>query len=589
MGKDMMRLQVDARKTNQTRGTRIAAHAAIVSILIAGMSDGRAQTGPSSAPPHASKKSPTPAPQPRPSNQTPKAQWLVFESVVGARPAHLENHISRIRGAFSDVGYSAITTDVVNDIADGLVPRLGAQNPRTSNVTEILKALDEGYQTYKRDLKFKLAVEQIQRALVLTDNNPTWLVKDTGFQQSVTKAYIALSLSLIKLDRRDEATAVMTELCRILGAPPSLRTEHGGDADEFARSTYKRASAEGLGALTITANNPRALIFVDRVFRGVGTITLEKLLPGKYQVLLQEPNTVGLRYWAEVRAKQHSRLDADLAADQLLVVSDSSIAASFRNDRHREREGEVLASIARRWTARPPFATFAPAQLDGEPVFVGTLYGFDGKWIRHVYIPIAAALDAQTPASFVSAVINGTPAPGIQIVTNTAAAPARARATQTGSHRSLLVTGAGVALLTVGTILQKTVEPEPDGQQTKYLHSKPGIGFAIAGGVVIAAGMYLRLRDTWETRQPVLPYVLTVIGIVAAETGIILYVTDEDKPAPPREQYNDSALAGAVLGGVGVAATIVGGIWWWRSTKSTIVPQVSVSREHAFVGFTTTF
>ncbi len=64
-----------------------------------------------------------------------------------------------------------------------------------------------------------------------------------------------------------------------------------------------------------------------------------------------------------------------------------------------------------------------------------------------------------------------------------------------------IVIGAGLAAVVGGSIVSLAAEDSPEGQKHKYVYSAPGIGVAIAGGVVIGAGVYLWLRASRQASK----------------------------------------------------------------------------------------
>ena len=88
-----------------------------------------------------------------------------------------------------------------------------------------------------------------------------------------------------------------------------------------------------------------------------------------------------------------------------------------------------------------------------------------------------------------------------------------------------------------------------------------------------------------------LPWLVLGAGGAAVLTGAVLFAVDEDLPAPdpqPR-RYDDYAPAGIVIGAVGLGAIGVGTYLLLRTPVPAAGPRVSVSPDHAAVGWAGVF
>lgn len=75
-------------------------------------------------------------------------------------------------------------------------------------------------------------------------------------------------------------------------------------------------------------------------------------------------------------------------------------------------------------------------------------------------------------------------------------------------------------------------------------------------------------------------------GVVLLATGIGLYLIDEDEVenGDVQPSYRDTARGGIITGAAGLAS-IGFGLWWWRRSRSTAAPVISLGPSHAAIGW----
>lgn len=510
------------------------------------------------------------------------APILVIESHVGGRPEQAAHRLDRLLEELDQLGYAARPATIMK-VVGGRMPRSGILD-KGLLAEDILKEVESGYEDVTKAL-WANAEKKLERAIRRIERNPALFVHDTGYLPTIEKAYIGLTLSQLREGNRDRATATMNKLIRIARAQPISRFEHGKTAEGFARETYEQVSTIGRGRLTITVDNPRAMIFVDRQLRGIGKAAIADLIPGMYSVLIQEPQRDSLQFTSDIRANEDSVLDVRWPLDSKLIVTDSWIGIDNATEEQRKDQGVMATSYAQRWMKQDLVTVVGTKRINGKLAVFGTVYRANGKVVREGAVMLDEADDKQLRllARFI---FDGTPNVGIAVSGAPAEDSPRA---PTSSRRGLILGGLGLAAVAVGTILVKTNEADPNGPQQETLLSKPGLGLQIGGELALAVGGYLWIRDSKAPARRAIPFVVTTLGLLALETGAILLATDEDAVDSKGPNFNDTARDGVILGSVGAVAVLVGGVLWWTSTKSSVAPTVSISRGHAFAGFSTSF
>ena len=78
------------------------------------------------------------------------------------------------------------------------------------------------------------------------------------------------------------------------------------------------------------------------------------------------------------------------------------------------------------------------------------------------------------------------------------------------------------------------------------------------------------------------------VGAAAIGVGAYLIAVDEDETGE-KLKYKDSATAGVIVGGAGVALAVVGGIWLYKNHQRRSSPVVAVTSDMAYIGWSGRF
>lgn len=92
-----------------------------------------------------------------------------------------------------------------------------------------------------------------------------------------------------------------------------------------------------------------------------------------------------------------------------------------------------------------------------------------------------------------------------------------------------------------------------------------------------------------EPRRRTVPAVLALGGLAAVATGVTLLAIDEDHSPTGPPEIRNTAPAGVVVAGAGALA-FGAGIWLWlRAGRADAAPVSAVSRDTAYLGWSTSF
>lgn len=430
-----------------------------------------------------------------------RAPTLVFESHVGERTAAVAAVLEMLGDALETHGFVARPA-TFERLLGGRAPRPGIEDP-SKTAAEIAQQVTAGLHAYVMG-DFDKAVGTLTGAIESIHHNPGLFVIDTENADTLTRAYMALTLALSRLGRVDESVATMKELIRITRGQPISRAEFGPDADKLYRTVLKQVQGLGRGSLTITTGDDRAMIFVDGSLRGMGKATLGDLIPGRYRVFVQVPSTHGRRYSIEVMADEDHYLDVKSEIEEVLWITPAWVGFRFTTEAERKQEARFASALARAWTGEGMVVVIGPTRLQDKPALFGTLYRTDGTVVRSASVETDGA-DRDRLRSLAKFIADGTPDEGLEILNarKRDETPALHTTVDTTSGAALwpkLVTLGGLAALAAGvTLLAIDEDPDPVGpQQPTYRDTLPA-GIVVGTLGIAAAGVgvwyWLRLRD----------------------------------------------------------------------------------------------
>lgn len=516
---------------------------------------------------------------------------VVLEAHVGQRSPEGATALAVVLDELERHGYAALSETVERTLG-GQVPRPGVLDGGKT-ARDIAQEIETGLEFYNQG-KFRDAEAALTLARQDMKRNPSLIVLDTTNEKSIFNAFVALALSQVKLNKTAEAVETMTELQR-LSSTPIDRAEYGPQAEQLWRSTQKRTRALGIGALKITVNEARAMIFLDTRYRGLGKVSLGDVVPGAHSVLIQVPGTEGRQYEIGVRENETIALDVNWPVDSTLHVSTPWAGFAFATELEREQEATYAKGLARSWR-RQSVIVVEPTRLGGIPILLGIVYPAAGD-PSGAWVPINSG--ERRLRDLARFLFDGTVNEGVSVLPrnpsiasiSSLAAPAGRRSTMP----AMLVGGAGLLATAAGGIAYVASKGYDFHDPSAYVDRKtPALDVMLGGSLALGGGLFLWLRESGSTG--VLTAGILGAGVTSIASGVELYLTDED-PGPTAPRYiRDSATQGVIIGASGIALAGVG-VWLLHreagaagpsptdhrrtALKHTWIPTVSIGPSHA--------
>ena len=131
------------------------------------------------------------------------------------------------------------------------------------------------------------------------------------------------------------------------------------------------------------------------------------------------------------------------------------------------------------------------------------------------------------------------------------------------------------------------MSPDDDHTSPTYEDRKTRAVQVFTGGSMsLGVGVYLYLHKTRSIRSTTAATL--GLGLSALLAGAMMYASDEDVYSGAglqRERYRNTAAAGLISGGAGIALSGVG-LWLLsRERRDAFVPIVQVAHERGFIGW----
>lgn len=521
---------------------------------------------------------------------------IVLKARVGIpNPEDLDVITPIVDEQFEAEGFAA-RSETIERILGGRMPRSGILD-RGVTAADIMNSVELGYEDWSHGL-FADAVKKLRPAKARILRNPGLLVSDTKNLDSTFKGLVALSLSLLRTGKANEAAETMTELVRIFRTRGVYRNDWGLPAETYWRSISKPLLAGDTGQLYVTTGNDQAVVFIDGQIRGIGRADVADLVPGSHHVLVQLASTAGLQYSVELRPNENTKLDINWNVESALTVTEPWIGFVFATEAERNKEALFAGELAKRWGGQGMVVVIGTLRIQDASALIGTLYRADGRLIRSAATILEGEISGQV-RRLTRYLADGSVGSGLKVFSRGPGEPLPSIAVSAPDARSSrlpkVVGGAGAAAITIGAV-EYIINP--------YETSKPGngkddgrdpyVGVMLGGSLLLGGGTYLWLRESQRATQ--MPSGIMGVGVASFAAGAVLYLTDQDRGpyAPPI--IRDTATAGIALGASGLALTGFG-LWLMHrdgpvvvtsgvsaGSEATWVPAVSVDASHAFAG-----
>lgn len=522
---------------------------------------------------------------------------VVLEANVGERTAHDGELMAPLFSALEGYGFS-VRPPAIAQLLRGRLPRPGILD--TGKTTEdIVQQINVGIDAFNRG-RFKEAEEALTLGIRLVKRNPALLVLDATNSKVTFDAFVELALAEVKLGHNTEAVETITELIRMTSTPVS-RTAYGPQAEQFYRSVLKQVQSTGRGSLAINVNDPRAVVFLDGEYRGIGKVLLGDLIPGRHQAFVQVPGTSSRQYDVEIQADAQAMLDIDWRIDSALTVDELRAGFVFASELERAKEAAYAQGLVRQW-GNVDVTVVGTIRLGGTPCVIGTVYHPGGKGPRGAFVPLSDGVRGlQSLARFL---YDGTVSGTLSVVSRPDGTAQRESDRSSHHHlvtapQILMATGLITAATAGGAYAKVRNDDQGSTDSTKRVLT---VGALATGSALAGGGVYLWLRET--RTADALPSAMVGTGVAGVVAGTVSYLLNEN-PSPMHRYYTNGKTPGLIVGGSGLALTGAG-LWLvYRSRSGTTaasaataggsgtavraLPVISLDSSHALIEWAGTF
>ncbi|NVB80803.1 MAG: hypothetical protein HOV81_20570 [Kofleriaceae bacterium] len=445
---------------------------------------------------------------------TAHAKNVVLESYTGERPADAARLMAPILEELFKKDYETGDT-----IARAYETRVSSAAQRPGGMPpDFAQQVDARFKLWV-DGQFSGALDRLGPLVELAHGNSGEFARNPNLRQALQKALIGRALAQQRIGDLGAMAETFKELLRSDSNAAISRATYGPEAAKAFEEVRRQMQTEGKGKLTIKLDDDAATVFIDEVYRGVGSMTVE-LSPGDYRVVAMSNKLPSRNHRVTVKAGGEAVVEIDPKLDQS-IVTNGYTGLSFANRAERVRnQGKFAARFAKALGANA-IALVGIDQVDGKNVVVGMLVSLEtGEQIRSAMIPVSPDPTTQLLKSLAVFLTGGEAVPGLnvlpiggaaehvtddgQIVTRPDGGSLRdtAPSGRWGGWR-WLTGGVGLAGLATGAVLvgldgRCSKEP-PAGQQCNDLYATATPGYIALGAGAVIAGISVYLFATHES------------------------------------------------------------------------------------------
>lgn len=511
---------------------------------------------------------------------------IVLESNVGERPPDAAKVLLPLYRALEGYGFYVDPGRIAKLL--GQRAPLPAILDKGVTAGDIARQVEIGLAAF-RGGKFEDAEQALTSAVRLMKRNPgLWVLDGTNATQAFT-AMAKLSVAQLNNGHAAEAARTMLELIRMSDRPVT-KAGFGSRAAGLYQQIEKTAHSTGRATLSVAVSDKHAVVFLDGVFKGIGSVNIADLMPGPRRLYVQVEGE-GRQHEITLSPDETSALDLDWQMESAVSIDEAHADLVLGVAIERKRETDVARRLAREWGAQR-LIVIAFTRLEGTLAVEGKVYPADGSAMRRATVAVSDEDGMRSLARFLyDGTLSGKlaaverPTEGGPLVVDSGEEPRAARPVAGG-----LALGAGTATIATGAILYLR-KPYSLGASSANGDDgrDPQIGIMLAGAVALGGGTYLWLRESQATNT--ISSLLLAGGVAATSAGAVLYFTNQDggPQDPPRIRH--SGPMGLGLGIAGLAA-IGAGVWQWRrdpvvgrsAARPSMMPVVAWESRGALLG-----
>jgi len=314
----------------------------------------------------------------------------------------------------------------------------------------------------------------------------------------VQRSLVGVALSAKRRGDGSTAESAMAEFLRTYPGDVVDRTTFGPEAWKLYEAVRKSLAEQPTGRLTVSVDDPDAVVFVNERYAGVGSVRLEDLLPGTYRVHVRKGASPGRIYDAQVLGGTEAVVEVTWSFDAALST-DGWVGFSFPDEDTKER---LLAVYALRLGRMLGAKTIVVLELDGTDdrrAVVGSVLSVDStRATRTASMAVApvepSAETLATLGDYLSGARPGLPEGAVDVVVE------KPRDRTDRGMLTWSIAGAGAAAVLGGVALivldGRCKDLDPDLRSCPRIYDTTILGVAgiALGGAALGTAAYLRHR-----------------------------------------------------------------------------------------------
>jgi hypothetical protein len=311
-----------------------------------------------------------------------RAGGIVLEAYTQDRPADASRVISPILDELASRGFSA--GDTLARAYEAKVSRL-AQTPSGLR-PDFSTQIDAGFKAWVAG-KFDEAIRVLAPVIEDAHANAAVIAREQSLREPLFKGLIALALAQQRTGDPGAARATVAEVLRSYPETVLSRAMYGAEAYELFEQVRREVNASGHGKLTVQASDDSAVVFVDELYRAVGTTAVE-LVPGEYRVCVLLNKQPSRSHHVIVHANDRVTIEIDPRLDQA-VHTVGWTGFEFAAEAEREAHESSYAAAMANALGATAVAVVGIDQIRGRPAVVGSLVSLQtGRELRRASVAL---------------------------------------------------------------------------------------------------------------------------------------------------------------------------------------------------------
>lgn len=347
---------------------------------------------------------------------------------------------------------------------------------------------------------------------------------DPSLREPLQKALIGLALAHQRMGDQAAMRATFGELVRSFPDASVPRASYGPEGQLAFEQVKRDLGSGGRGKLTVKLTDDTAVVFVNEVYRAVGSATVE-LLPGNYRVVVMANKQPSRAHAVTITAGGEAVLEIDAKFDQAVRTSGFTGLVFATQTERDASEAASAARFAKALGARA-VAVLGIDDVKGRVAVVGSLVSAEtGREIRRASIPLEPDPTPERLRALARFLAGDDPDAGIDVqfanpydrdIANKPK-PVTPEKPRWGGWRWITGTLGLAGLATGGVLLGldgRCPSEPPAGQPCNDVYATATPGFIALGGGVLFTGVAIYLFVTHTSAAPA-----TVPVVAPAEGG----------------------------------------------------------------------